>query len=169
MKNELGKALFPPDGIDRQQDGFVEKKETRNILAVVTRPKHNGGPTCAVINATVPADWCNDWDTQYIDSELVFHNLCHAVENWVNASPHGRRAIRSTECNFNIGDLALEIANMGDLKGNPDELAFHLAKQGFVELTIECADDGSEHTWDYDDLLFREDEVDMDAIKNEGD
>jgi len=134
---------------------------SRTINTIVMRPPMQGAPIVAVIEAEVIDDWCKDWDhPNKPDGQLLQECLTFAVTAWFERSEHGRRAMFNSCYEFQIGDLKDELAAMGDMDGNPEELSYYIKRQGILKLDIKVFEEPSgRHYWDYDDELIDQDEV----------
>ena len=126
-----------------------------------------GPNVVGIVVCKVDDDWCRDWDDNRNDAEHLEACIRNAVTDWALYSQEGRDAIRWSSFDFNLVDLATELAGgqmKSDPASDPSRLDFYLTQQGIRSLRIQTVQDDNEHVWEFDDILFNGMEIDEDVL-----
>lgn len=110
---------------------------SRKIMLVVSRPDDT---TIAVILADITEKITKTTELQAA--------IIKAVTFWMCETPEGAEAYKRSSEDFNVGDLAGVVGDMGDAN-----LKNHLASLGVYNLDIDACEAGVDH-WNFDDHLF---------------
>ena len=137
--------------------------DQRVVQAVVFRK--GGEKTAAIVNALVSQKFGNDGYPFEGDVMLLHSCICQAVSDWLRETEAGRRCIESTHFGFSAEDLAdLVDAEMDATEQyDPEELGTSLRRYDILALHVETyQSDEERHTWDFDDALFDDLEINAD-------
>jgi hypothetical protein len=144
-------------------DGAESPSNQRLIQTVVFR--QGGEKTVAIVHALVPSDFRQEEDRSKGSVMLLQGRISQAVSDWLRQTDAGRQYIESSYFHFNVGDLAHLIDDEmdADTEYGPEELETFLRGRGILALHVETfRSDEAEHTWDFDDALFDDLEIDAD-------
>lgn len=138
---------------------------SRSFRIIISRSPQAGGPTVAIVDATVHDDWCGDWEknpTNTGDANLLQSCIMLAVQEWFEGTHEGRTSLANSCYDWNIGDLCMELSpNYAHAASEePRSIERYLRKLGIEDLKIETFDEPDDNSfWDYDDHLFDATEV----------